>query len=255
MYQEQFKNFGLTKTQSALLDFFFERGEAKARDIARAINQPRGAVYKALEELIDLELVEKMEKPGQVARFRPTHPGNLEKFLENRAREMEKNKKMLAGLLPQLVSGYNLGLNKPGIRFYEGEEGLEKVLYDTLNSQTEIYLLFNREAMRTEEIFEKINEEYKSRRMKSGVKKKILRIGPRPEITFGTRDDRYQAITEIRYLEKAAFPFKTVVHVYDGKVSFFTIEKGKIMAIMIEDKNIYEFNKFWFETLWENAAT
>ena len=74
MFKEQLQQFGLTKTQSAVMDFLFEFGEAKARDIAKSINQPRGVVYKATEELLALELVEKVEKAKEVARFRATHP-------------------------------------------------------------------------------------------------------------------------------------------------------------------------------------
>ncbi|MDQ1284233.1 MAG: TrmB protein [Patescibacteria group bacterium] len=253
MFSKELQNLGLTKTQSAVLDHLFEHGESKACDIAKDVKHPRGVVYKAIDELIALELVEKQEKAKQIARFRAVHPRNLEKVLEAKERELSKNKKIFDDLLPQLASSYNLTLNKPGVKFYEGEEGLEKVLYDTLNSKTEVYLMFNREAMSQEPAFEEINDEYKRRRIRSGIKKKIIRIGKKPELTFGTADAKYDAVTEIKYLENTSFPFKTNIHIYDGKISFLIMEKGKIIAILIEDKNIYELNKFWFETLWKLA--
>jgi len=253
MFSEQLSKFGLTKTQSNVLDHLLEHGEAKARDIGRAISHPRGVVYKALEELLAMELIEKTEKPNQIARFRATHPQNIEKVLEKKEREMSQNKKNFEEILPSLVSNYNLTLNKPGVRFYEGEEGLEKVLYDTLKSKTEVYLLFNREAMEKENTFKEINDEYKKRRMHAGIMKKIIRVGQKPEMTFGTKDEKYDAITEIKYLLKTSFPFKTNIHIYDGKISFLVMDQGKIIGILIEDKNIYELNKFWFETLWEIA--
>ncbi|MFA6918427.1 MAG: helix-turn-helix domain-containing protein, partial [Candidatus Gracilibacteria bacterium] len=158
MFQKELQNLGLTKTQSAVLDYLFEHGESKVQDITSNIKHPRGVVYKALEELIALELVEKLEKEKQIARFRAVHPRNLEKVLEAKERELAQNKKIFEDLLPQLASSYNLTLNKPGVKFYEGEEGLEKVLYDTLTSKTEVYLMFNREAMTAEPAFKEINE-------------------------------------------------------------------------------------------------
>lgn len=253
MFEQQLANLGLTKTQSAVLDYLFEHGETKASDIAKNIRHPRGVVYKTLEELLSLELAEKVEKAGQIARFRAAHPQNLEKVLEAKERQLEKDKKNWTELLPQLVSNYNLTLNKPGVKFYEGQEGLEKVLYDTLSSRTEVCLLLNREAMDQEANFEKINEEYKKRRIRSGVKKKIIRVGKKPELTFGTADDKYDSFTEIRYLAKAAAPFKANIHVYDNKISFLIMDKNKIIAILIENQSIYAINKFWFETLWDVA--
>lgn len=254
MFQEQLHNFGLTKAQSAVLGSLLEHGEAKASQIARSVSHPRGVVYKTLEELLALELVEKQEKEGQIAKFRAVHPRNLEKLLENKERELQRNKKIFEDLLPQMASNYNLALNKPGIKFYEGEEGLEKVLYDTLKSKTEVYLLFNKEAMEKEDIFRDINEEYKRRRIQAQIKKKIIRVGEKPELVFGTTEDKYDLITEIRYLDKPNSLFKTNIHIYDGKISFLIMEQGKIIGILIEDKNIYELNKLCFETLWETAS-
>lgn len=255
MFQKELQNLGLTKTQSSILDCLLERGESKASDIAKNVRHPRGVVYKAIEELISLELVEKLDKKKQIARFRAVHPKNIEKVIESKERELAQNKKIFEEILPTLSSSYNLTLNKPGIRFYEGQEGLEKVLYDTLKSKTEVYLLLNRDEMVKEDVFEEINKEYKARRIRAGVKKKIIRAGEKPELTFGTRDDRYEAVTEIKYLPKSITPFKAEIHIYDGKISFLIMEKGKIIGILIEDKHIYELNKFWFETMWDLAKS
>ena len=198
-------------------------------------------------------LVEKQEKEGQIARFRASHPQNIEKMLEEAEKKLEQSKKAWADLLPQLVSSYNLTLNKPGIKFFEGEEGFKKVLYDTLTSKTEICLFIDTEAMKEEEKFREINEEYKNKRTKSGLKKKILRLRQKPELTFGTSDDRYDAITEIRYADKLPSHSKAAIHIYDGKISYQIIDGEKIIGILIEDKNIYEMNKAWFKMLWETA--
>ena len=90
MLSEQLQNFGLTKGQSAVLGYLLENKEAKASLIARSIGHPRGVVYKILEELLAMDLVEKREKEGQVARFRAAHPQNIEKILEEREKKIKK---------------------------------------------------------------------------------------------------------------------------------------------------------------------
>ncbi len=255
MFIDQLQKFGLTKTQSAVLDCLFEHGETKASDVAKIANHPRGVAYKALEELLAFNLVEKIEKEKEVAKWRATHPRNLEKILENKEAELSQNKKTFEDTLPSLISSYNITLNKPGVKFYEGADGMEKILDDTLKSQTEILLFINTNSLEAESSFKEINAEYKRKRKFKGLRKRIIRTGKKPEITFGISDDKYDAVTEIRYLEKNLSAFKSSVQIYDGKISYQIFDQGNVISILIEDKNIYEMNKAWFETLWEMATT
>ena len=256
MYEQNFQNLGLTKTQSAVLNYLFDHGKTKASIIAKNVKHPRGVVYKALNELIEIDLIEKEDDINQISRFSAKHPKELEKIIERKERKLSENRKIFEEMLPGLVSSYNIMLNKPGVKFYEGKEGLEKVLYDTLTSKTEIYLMHNRNELGKEENFSEINEEYKRHRTRAKIKKKIIRIGEKSDLgmTFGTKDDHYDAITEIKYLKNTSSTFKANIHIYDNKISFFIINKRKIIGILIEDKNIFELNKFWFETLWKSAS-
>jgi len=55
---------GLTATQADTFAYLLEFGEQKASIVAKKIQRPRGVAYKALDELLELELVEKIEKSG-----------------------------------------------------------------------------------------------------------------------------------------------------------------------------------------------
>jgi sugar-specific transcriptional regulator TrmB len=256
MYQKQLLQIGLTKTQANTLDFLLENGENKASDIARAVKQPRGAIYKALDELLALELVEKREKTGQIALFRPLHPRKLEKVLEKRENTLRQSKGTLDEILPNLTSAFNLTVNRPGVKFYEGEEGFKKVLYDTLMSKTEVYMIINREALSNQEKFAEINDEYKRRRIRAGIKKKIIRVGKKPDnpAPMQTRDKEYEAITEVRYADRDTVPFKASIQIYDNKISYQLIDGDNIIGILIEDKNIFELHKATFDLIWSNSA-
>jgi HTH-type transcriptional regulator, sugar sensing transcriptional regulator len=251
MYQTQLLKIGLTKTQANTMDYLFESGESRARDIARAIKQPRGAVYNSLDELLAMDLVEKIEKDKQIAKFRAVHPRKLELLLEKREKGLNQDKKMFEEVLPSLISNYNLGLNKPGVKFYEGIDGMKKILDDTLTSKTDIYLFLNLEALNQEKKFIAINEEYKRRRERAGIRKKILRAGIKPANSSASTGDEYEKITQIKYIEKSMPAFKSSIQIYDNKISYQLIDGENIISILIEDKNIYEMNKAMFEMLWE----
>lgn len=246
-------NLGLTRVQAEIFNCLLENGPQKASDIAKKTKRPRGVAYKGLEELANLSLVTKKEARAGIFVFTAEHPSKLEKVLNQKEKDLEKTKSAFASSLPDLISAYNLASNKPGVRFYEGEDGLKKVLDDTLTSKTDICLLLDKESLNKEEQFKEVNALYKKRREQLGISKKIIRVGAEPFHEAGTGSE-YQKITDIRYLNKTAAPFKSSIQIYDNKISFQVINKGQIISIIIEDKHIYEMNKFIFDCLWEEAG-
>ncbi|MFA5183934.1 MAG: helix-turn-helix domain-containing protein [Patescibacteria group bacterium] len=249
MYEKTLYNLGLSKVQAEILDSLLNSGPDKASNIAKKIKRPRGVAYKGLDELIRLNLVSKTEEVKGITIFAAEHPYNLETIAEQKEKEAIKHKQEFINALPDLISAYSLISNKPGVRFYEGEEGLRKILEDTLSSKTEIYLLLNKQALNEEGEFQEANLEYKQKREKLGIKKKIIRVGERPD-QGSEQNSEYEKITAIRYLENLSATFKTSIQIYDGKISFQVINKGKIISILIENKDIYEMNRLMFETLW-----
>jgi sugar-specific transcriptional regulator TrmB len=240
---------GLTKVQSEILDCLLQNGSQKASDIAKRTKRPRGVAYKGLEELIVLGLAIKKEAKAGITVFAAEHPSNLERVLDQKEKDLVKTKSAFAASLPDLISAFNLANNKPGVRFYEGEEGIRKVLDDTLESKTEIYMILNKDALSKEEEFNKLNSEYKIKREKTGIIKKIIRVGKEPFHEENTGEN-YEKITEIRYLDEEASPFKASVQIYNNKISYQVTDQGKMISIIIDDKNIYELHKFIFESLW-----
>jgi len=246
-------NLGLTKVQAEIFDCLLQNGAQKAVDIAKKTKRPRGVVYKGLEELISLNLAIKKDGQAGITVFVAEHPANLEQILDKKEKDLVKAKSAFENYLPDLISAFNLISNKPGVKFYEGDEGLKKALEDTLTSKTDICLLLDKESLNKEEEFREINDLYKKKREKLGIKKKIIRIGKEPFHEASQGLD-YEKITAIRYLDKPAAQFKASIQIYDNKISFQVINGQQIISIIIEDKNIYEMNKFMFDCLWDETG-
>lgn len=243
---------GLTPTQAEILGFLLAQNELKAKEIVSALKKPRGVIYKGLDELVALELVEKREKPGTVARFRAEHPSKLEELFEAKEKQAQSQRKNFLANLPELTSHYNLAHHKPGVHFYEGEAGLRQTLNDTLRSQTELLLFIDKSGIGDEKTFTNLTNEYKERRLKAGIRQRIIYADDKPlhEPSLGSL---YEDLTEIRYIGESPAPFKSSVKIYDNKLSYQVIEGEQTIAVLIEDKNIYEMNKAWFEYLWQVA--
>lgn len=244
---------GLTPTQAEILGFLLTQNELKAKEIVTGLKKPRGVIYKGLDELVALELVEKREKAGSVSRFRAEHPSKLESLFEAKERNAQKERKNFLQNLPELTSHYNLSHHKPGVHFYEGGAGLRQTLDDALRSKTELLLFIDKDSINEEKTFTALTNEYKERRLKAGIRQRIIYADAKPlhEPSLGSL---YKGLTEIRYIGNSAVPFKSSVKIYDNKLSYQVIEGGQTIAVLIEDKNIYEMNKAWFEFLWQVAT-
>ena len=90
MYKLVFLKAGLTPTQAEILEYLYEKKEDKASIIAQKIKKSRAIVYKDLDEMISLNIVEKIEKPEQATIFRIGHPTQMEKFFDKKRKGIKK---------------------------------------------------------------------------------------------------------------------------------------------------------------------
>jgi len=224
---------GLDPNQILVYTFLLEHGPSKASAIAKNTPIKRGLVYKILDELVKLEIITKDDQEEAVSVFTPLHPSALKSLAESKVRQAQNTQNYLDTELGSLISIYNLTNNKPGIVFYEGLDGLKKVLDDTLKSKTDIYLFLNKDILGKKEIFNKINSLYKKKREKYGVKKKIIRVGKKQQSSH--QKEVYTRITTIRYFEHALSPFNSSMQIYDNKISYQVIHNNSIVSIIIEE--------------------
>lgn len=244
---------GLTGTQAETFAYLLERGEEKASIVAKGAKMPRGVAYKALEELLELGLVEKIEKGGKIATFRPVHPSILEKFFENKEKQAKKDKEQFFASLPDLVSLYNLSTQRPGVTYFEGDEGIERILEDGLTSNTDIYMYGDVETSMKHAT--ELNEHYGEKRKKAGIKKKTIV----PDTPFARKylKNYNTEITEVRFIPKEFFPFATAstLEIYDGKLSYLTVDEKTKIGVLLHDRNIFMLHKQLFEFTWSQAKT
>lgn len=249
MFQKIFQKAGLSPTQAKILDYLYQYKEERASKIARAIKKSRSITYQDLDEMVDLKLVRKDDRPDKVTTFRLEHPTNIEKFFEKKESQIKRDRALLQSYLPNMISHYNLLNNKPGIRFFEGQEGIVKVLKDTLKSKTEIYTITDSRSVR--QTTAEINREYVEERRRNKIKKKLIIPESSRKIFIDSPKDQY---TEIKFLDDQYCTFKTGIQIYDNKISYQTLEKDNQIGLIIEDKNIYEMHQKIFEYLWSTLA-
>lgn len=245
-----FQQAGLTKDQAALYAALLAKGAQTARAATLEAKVNRTLGYVVLKQLEDMGLVIKSEEPGKVATFSPAHPAILQERIDSAAKSAERAAIALKAALPDLSSAYNLATGRPGIRFYEGMDGIKEVLEDTLTAKETIYSYADLDMV--EKHIADINHDYVARREKMGLKKKVL--FPDTQENRFVLEGYHIKITDAKLIPVHAHSFKTVMQIYDGKISYFTLGTDTLVGVIITDPNIYEMHKAVFESLWESPV-
>ncbi len=248
MYQDILKQIGLNESQIEVYNTLLQYGELPASKIALKTSLNRTNVYNVLADLEEMDLIEQNKKETKT-RYALVHPSRLQEVIESRLKQIKQAETSLQIALPQMISDYNLAVGKPGIRFYEGKEGLIQVMEDSLTAETEIYTYVDIEAV--EKYIKKENEAYVKKRRKLGKKKKILVSDSEFNKKFFKHLGQEQ--TDVRYLDFEMPSFSIAMHIYDNKISYITLQPKKMIGIIIEDEMIANMHRALFEFTWSKA--
>lgn len=240
---------GLSEEQALVYGSLLDRGPQRASALSKWLGIKRGLVYKVLEQLEAMNLVEKKGGVGTVASFSPLHPSHLLEMIESRAKSILLTKETLTYSLGSLSSKFNLLSGKPNVQFYEGIEGAIKITSDLPTESKEILAYIDSDKVLA--LLPEQNEEHVKIRTKLGIKKKILI--PDTESIRARAKTYNPAITEARVL-RGVTSFPTAIQVYENKISYLTLSKEKIVGVIIEDKDIADMMRLVFEASWAASS-
>ncbi len=239
---------GLSEEQALAYQSLLDKGPQRASDLSRWTGIKRGLIYKVLEQLESMTLVSKHGGPGTVAIFSPAHPSLLLSNIERKEKEVALNKEILLSSIGTLSSKYNLIIGKPSIQFFEGEEGVKQVIKDSLTATETILQYVDNEAVN--KYIPAENKEYTNKRIKLGIKKRML--SPNSQHTKDRVKTMNSEFIELRVINNTE-QFKTVMQIYNDKVTYLTLSENKKIGVIIEDADIANMHKILFKQLWDKA--
>ncbi len=247
MYQEILIKSGLNEDQSKIYETLLKNGVLPARKITLLTGIKRGLCYKHIDYLVSIGLIEKIDK--KVALFAPFHPSRLIEKIQKEANSLKATESAINGSIGPMISDYNLTMGKPNVRYFEGEEGVKRVLEDSLYSKEEI--LSYADITSINKYIPKINEWYIKEREKKGVTKRaVLLDTPEAQKILATY---HRDITDIKIIKLDTPPFQSIVQIYDNKVTHISLTDEMMIGMIIEDESLYKMQKALFEFTWKNA--
>jgi len=247
MYKDIFKDIGLSPNEAIVYEYLIRHGESTAGAIIKETPIKRGVIYNALTNLKDKKLVsEKKTKTSKTLLFSPEHPNKLREFIDEKERLVIKAQNTLESNLSTFVSDFNLVSEQPGVKIYEGLDGIKKVLSDTLNSKTEILAIVDVEAVN--KYMKNVNAAYVKQRNLKKIKKRLL-----------VNDSSYArkhfanagGNTNLKFFNLKISPFSTSIQIYDDKIAYISMSDKQLTSMTIQNPYIYSMHKAMFNFIWD----
>ena len=235
--------FGLSEKEAKVYLACLELGDSLASEIGLKSNLPRTLIYDILERLIDLGLVSYVIK-NNVKYFRASDPEELMRIIQEKEQSIHE-------ILPTLKDLQKLkGVKRPKVEVYEGKEGMKAVMNDILRSEVKEFLAYGSSRSSYEIIPAFMGEWHKKRIVQKLVMKIIY--NNTPEARTKVREFK----ETLKYAHYKFMPIKlefpTATLIYGKKVVLQSWTKEPF-AVMIEDEQMAENQKRYFEELWKIA--
>lgn len=243
------QEIGLNEGESRVYGSLVAEGEAEARELVERTGLGRGNTYNIVAALEKRGLVVAVHG-GAKTRYRATDPSNLRTLLERKQEEVQALKAHFDALLPGLASQYVLSTGKPAIQIFEGLEGVERALHDSLTARGEI-LTITDPAVITGEVIE-INTQYVALRRRNKIMKRLLM--PDTDLGIEFVKAAKNECTQARVCPGMAGGFSAVIEIYDQRLSLLTVRDNRFIAVLIENVPMVELQRAQFEVLWSLAT-
>jgi sugar-specific transcriptional regulator TrmB len=240
------EELGLAKNEAVLYDALLKTTDSTIPILLKTTPFSRTLLYYLLGNLEGYGLITS-EKAGSKTKYNAEPPEKLADMIQDKEKEFHKQKDLLKNVMGDLYSTYRLAHNKPGVKFFEGVEGLKETLYQSLDAQQTIYTYTNSQVV--DKYLQKIDDQYVSERLKRKIKKRIIMIdNPEARAYIHTMN---KELTEVKLISEQQYPFNISAEIYNDTITYLTATSEEITTTVIKHPQIALFHKSIFQGLWD----
>jgi sugar-specific transcriptional regulator TrmB len=247
MEKQTLKQLGLSEEEIRLYSKLLEIGKTSAGKLIEETNLKRGTVYNYLDSLVSKGLVVKKQGEKKLY-FEPLSPDKLRDLLKNKKEQVKSIESNLDSIIPTLKSKFNLSVDKPVVRYFEGKEGIKEIYKDTLENTKSIKVF--RSIYDDKEFNKYLNTYYAPKRARLGIKTKLISQVEKSDERVSYDKD---LLKKRKYISQEEFPIPTEIDVYNDKVAMISF-KDKLIGVIIENKEVAQTMEQIFDQLWEKLS-
>jgi predicted transcriptional regulator len=137
---ELLTDIGLTAVQAKVYILLTKKGPHSPPAIATELSESRTNTYNVLEKLTDVGLVRRFEQNKKYM-YQAEPPIALEKLIQQKRDAILGQERNLHAKMPDMLSAYFNGNEKPGVKFFQGKTELKEIYLDEVHSGEPIYII------------------------------------------------------------------------------------------------------------------
>ena len=235
---------GLDRRQVQVYWALHKLGPASIRDVAAEAGINRGSTYETLKKLVTMGLVSYLPR-GRRRVFQAEDPERLLSLGESRqqalSQAMEELRRDIIPALQQSRTQFSPG----NVRFYEGDDGVELVLRDILDSTARSgvkdYAVISTKTLR-EHLYRPFPN-FTRTRVRRGIHVRVIAVGE------GGDDAE---LAQRKWLPAGAGTDASYIAIYPPKVAMITLaDRNYPVVVIIDSAAIASTQQLLFDTLWQ----
>lgn len=240
MDEQILEELGFTRNEIKIYIALLKLGASTTGKIIENTGLHRAIVYDTLEKLLRKGVVSFVIQNNRKV-FKAYDPKRLNEYIEEKKRKLNT-------ILPELSQIYKIPKFETATNVYEGKEGVKTIFEDIIKLKPNYYYVFASYGGATEVLPFYLKHFYdKIEKLKINLKGILIDT---PQGRQRGKEINVHKNAELRYMPKE-FVSPATAYLYSGKVAFIIWSKETPMAILIENKNLYESFLNYFSLLWK----
>jgi HTH-type transcriptional regulator, sugar sensing transcriptional regulator len=246
----ELNKIGLTEGEIKVYDALLELGETTKTSLAKKSGVSPSNIYDITNRLIEKGIISSVEKNG-VAHFSPTNPRHILDFINDKEKDIEKERDLINQMMPFLISKFTNKEEKSKVEVFQGWNGLKTVFEDLIYEcrKGDLNYVFGASKGENEGKADIFFNKFSRARADKGIKTKIIfneELKKRKErIEFFNKSKAY----EIRFLLLST-PAEIMIYKTTSMIIILTEEP---LVIRIKGKEVSDSFIQYFNTLWKIA--
>jgi len=238
-YVQALIDAGFTRHQATAYSYLVEHGPQPSSIIARQTGVSRTLMYRILDELEEYKLVHRDDPKEGVSTFSPAHPIKLHEMVERRKKEAEQAAASISTVVDNMTSEYNKTLGKPGVVFYEGIYGMERIYNDILDHGESFTMVRTAVEPTYKEHMMPVVKEFIKKRVQKGIS--IDALTPLDEFTISNTKERDMQDERILFtrtlVHKKDYTAPVEIDIYGNRIALLSYG-DELIGTVIESKQI-----------------
>lgn len=247
MIETALEKIGLTKGEIKVYIALLELGSTSVGEIIKKSGVSGSKTYEVLDKLISKGLASFITR-NEVKYFEAASPNRILDYLEEKEKDIEKEKTEIIKLIPELILKTKHA-QKGEAKIYTGFEGAKAVWEEVINDCKKGDEILNWGLTEQPASWESYFNEREKFRDKKGIKMKQI-INEEYLSLYKARKNLPN--TEFRFFSKE-FGMPTTLVVWKNKVALYVITKENPLTILIESEATANSFRQHFDILWKNA--